>query len=222
MKAVIFDLDGVIADTARFHFIAWQQLAADLGIVIDEAFNEELKGISRSESLERILIHGNQSDRYSEGELAVFANKKNEVYLELISSLSEKDILPGITAFLDELATAEIRIALASASRNGPFILDKLGLSDRFETIVDPSGLKAGKPAPDIYLAAAAQLGLKAGDCVGVEDALAGVQAINAANMVSIAVGDAQELAEADHIFSSTALLDLETIQDVWEAAHHA
>ncbi|EUJ37972.1 Beta-phosphoglucomutase (beta-D-Glucose 1,6-phosphomutase) [Brochothrix thermosphacta DSM 20171 = FSL F6-1036] len=148
--------------------------------------------------------------------------KKNEVYLELISSLSEKDILPGITAFLDELATAEIRIALASASRNGPFILDKLGLSDRFETIVDPADLKAGKPAPDIYLAAAAQLGLKAGDCVGVEDALAGVQAINAANMVSIAVGDAQELAEADHIFSSTALLDLETIQGVWEAAHHA
>lgn len=95
-------------------------------------------------------------------------------------------------------------------------------MSDRFETIVDPSGLKAGKPAPDIYLAAAAQLGLNAGDCVGVEDALAGVQAINAANMVSIAVGDAQELAEADHIFSSTALLDLETIQGVWEAAHHA
>lgn len=220
MKAVIFDLDGVIADTARFHFVAWQQLATELGIEIDEAFNEQLKGISRTESLARILAHGGKTGHFSQVELDQFAEQKNANYLQLITSLSASDILPGVVGFLDEIADAGLLVALASASRNGPFILDKLGLSDRFDTIVDPALLQAGKPAPDIFLAAAAQLGVTATECVGVEDALAGVAAINAAQMVSIGVGDATELAAADHLFTKTAELSLATVKTVWEAAH--
>lgn len=218
MKAVIFDLDGVIADTARFHFVAWQQLATELGITIDEQFNEQLKGISRTESLARILAHGGKTGHYSQVQLAQFAEHKNDNYLQLISRLAANDILPGIVAFLDEIAAAGLLVALASASRNGPFILNKLGLSERFDTIVDPAQLVAGKPAPDIYLAAAAQLNVAPSDCVGVEDALAGVEAINSAKMVSIAVGDETELAPANHIFTNTEDLKLATIKSVWEA----
>ncbi|EUJ39202.1 beta-phosphoglucomutase [Brochothrix campestris] len=219
MKAVIFDLDGVIADTARFHFVAWQQLATELGITIDGQFNEQLKGISRTESLARILAHGGKTGLYSQVQLDQFAERKNDNYLQLISRLDANDILPGIVAFLDEIAAAGLSVALASASRNGPFILSKLGLSERFDTIVDPAQLAAGKPAPDIYLTAAAQLNVAPSDCVGVEDALAGVEAINAAKMVSIAVGDETELAPANHIFASTAGLKLATVKSVWEAA---
>lgn len=113
MKAVIFDLDGVIADTARFHFVAWQQLATELGIEIDEAFNEQLKGISRTESLARILAHGGKTGHFSQVELDQFAEQKNANYLQLITSLSASDILPGVVAFLDEIADAGLLVALS-------------------------------------------------------------------------------------------------------------
>jgi beta-phosphoglucomutase len=216
MKAVIFDLDGVITDTASYHFKAWKQLAAGLDIEIDEQFNEELKGISRIESLERILAKGNKLEQFTAEEIEQLASRKNEEYLELINSISSADILPGILPFLQELKSRSVKIALASASKNAPFILEKLGINHYFDTIVDPSSLEKGKPAPDIFLRAAEQLSVPATECAGIEDAPAGVDAINAAAMVSIGIGSSVQLGKADLVLPSTAELNYEIVEQAW------
>lgn len=218
MKAVIFDLDGVITDTASYHFKAWKQLAAELGIEIDEQFNEQLKGISRIESLERILSKGNVLEQYSAEEIHRLAEQKNEVYKELINGLSSADILPGILPFLKELKENDIKIALASASKNAPFILEKLEINPFFDTIVDPASLSKGKPDPGIFLKAAEQLSVNDTDCVGIEDAPAGVDAINAASMVSIGIGSPEQLGKAHVVFPSTEQLTNEAVKKAWEA----
>lgn len=142
MKAVIFDLDGVITDTAKYHFQAWKTLASAIGIQIDEIFNEQLKGISRMDSLERILKFGGRSADFSKEEKSSLAERKNEDYRKLITSMTPDDLLPGIQNFLNELKEAGIKIGLASASKNGPFILDALKITPFFDTIVDPAKLK--------------------------------------------------------------------------------
>ncbi len=217
MKAVIFDLDGVITDTASYHYKAWKKLAASLGIEIDEQFNEELKGISRMESLERILSKGNKLEQYSQEEIEKLADQKNEEYKELINGLTSADILPGILPFLEELQANAIKIALASASKNAPFILEKLEINQYFDTIVDPASLKKGKPAPEIFLKAAEQLDVPYADCVGIEDAPAGVEAINAASMVSIGIGSCSQLGNADLVLSTTEKLKYETVHQAWK-----
>ncbi|MFD3450377.1 beta-phosphoglucomutase [Microbacteriaceae bacterium 4G12] len=217
MRAVIFDLDGVITDTASYHFQAWKQLAATLNIEIDEQFNEQLKGISRLESLERILSKGNKLEQYSSEEIHRLAEQKNDVYKELINGLTSEDILPGILPFLKELKGNDIKIALASASKNAPFILEKLEIDQYFDTIVDPNSLEKGKPAPDIFLKAAEQLSVHASDCIGVEDAPAGVDAINAAAMVSIGIGSSEQLSKAHLVLPSTEQLTLGLVKKGWE-----
>ncbi|WP_066068956.1 beta-phosphoglucomutase [Neobacillus soli] len=217
MKAVIFDLDGVITDTASYHFKAWKQLAASLEIEMDEQFNEQLKGISRIESLEKILAKGKKLDQYTEQEIHQLAQQKNEVYKELINGLTSADILPGILPFLQELKENSIKIAIASASKNAPFILEKLEINQYFDTIVDPDSLKKGKPAPDIFLKGAEQLFVHSSDCVGIEDAPAGVDSINAASMVSIGVGSSDQLRKADVVLSSTEKLTYEIVNQAWK-----
>ncbi|WHZ32775.1 beta-phosphoglucomutase [Desemzia incerta] len=219
MKAVLFDLDGVITDTAVYHYHAWKALGEKIGIEIDEEFNEELKGVSRTDSLNRILAKGNKEEAYSQTEKETMAAEKNELYKTMIEEMSPKDILPGIKALLDGLKERNILIGLASASQNGPTILEKLQLTDYFDEIVDPAKLKAGKPDPEIFLTGAKDLGVKPQDCVGVEDAAAGVEAIAAADMVSVGVGDADTLGKATKVVPETGALTVELLEQVWSEA---
>lgn len=207
MKGVIFDLDGVITDTAKFHFEAWQKLAQEkFSLDLPAEFETQLKGVSRTESLRRILKFGKIT--LSQEELEEYATQKNVYYLSSIKKLTSADILPGIKKLLVELKEHNIKIALGSASNNAPFILEKLGLMSYFTTIVDPKKVLHGKPAPDIFLVGAEQLGLSATQCVGIEDSVAGIMAIKDAQMVAVGVGDTAELSQADIIVPSTRQLN--------------
>lgn len=212
IKAFIFDLDGVITDTAEYHFLAWQQLGRDLGINFDREFNETLKGVSRIESLERILALENKQNDYTEEEKLNLATKKNDHYVSLINNITPKDILPGINELLDDLRKNNIKIGLASASKNAILVLTKLGLLDKFDYVAPASECKNSKPAPDIFLMAAKGLDIDPKYCVGIEDAEAGVDAINSANMYSVGVGNTQSMKKANLIFDNTSKLNLDTI----------
>ncbi|KMY50191.1 beta-phosphoglucomutase [Peribacillus loiseleuriae] len=220
MQVVLFDLDGVIADTAKYHFLAWKHLSEKIGVTIDEEFNEQLKGISRMESLERILELGQKSDQYSLVEKEKMADDKNELYIELIQTITPEDALPQIPQVLASLKDKEIKIGLASASKNGPLLLDLLGLTEFFDCIVDPTSVVAGKPAPDIFLKGSELLGVQPSQCVGIEDASAGVWAIKDAGMTAIAIGDVINLAHADKVLSSTCELTSNVITQVWHENH--
>lgn len=209
IQALIFDLDGVITDSAEYHYQAWKQLGESIGIPFDRAFNEQLKGISRMDSLERILAHGGKSNAYTQTEKEALAKQKNDAYLQLIEAITPADLLPGIADFIREAKAQGLRLALASASKNGPFILEKLGITDAFETVVDPSVLSRGKPDPEIYIRGAQQLGVAPEQCIGVEDAEAGVAAIRAAGMFSVGIGAAEVLSAADYRVDHTAQLNL-------------
>lgn len=213
-KGVIFDLDGVITDTAEYHYIAWKELANKIGIEIDIEFNETLKGISRSESLERILVKGNKQNDYSESQKHELANFKNDYYLTLLQKLTPKDVMENIVETLKYLKEKNIKIALASASKNAPLILDKLKLKDYFEVIVDPSSVEKGKPAPDIFLEGARLIDIHPNDCIGVEDSEAGVVAINNSNMLSIGIGNEKNLNHANVVIPTTQTLQ-KTIENL-------
>lgn len=216
MKAVLFDLDGILTDTADYHYQAWKKLGAELGIELDEAFNEQLKGISRTESLALILAKGGLEEQFTVAEKEALATKKNEVYKKMIEQMSAKDILPGIKTLLDELKEKGVLLGLASASQNGPVILEKLGLEELFDTIVDPAKLSAGKPHPEIFETGAEQLNVSVQECIGIEDAAAGVQSINSAGMAAIAVGDETMLGAAAKVVASTNELTVDLLTAVW------
>ncbi|MDV7751385.1 beta-phosphoglucomutase [Enterococcus casseliflavus] len=211
-KGFVFDLDGVITDTAKYHYIAWKELAAEIGIEIDLKFNEQLKGISRMDSLERILTLGNKNDAYTEVEKEALATKKNTHYVQLLQSLTPDDLLPGVKTFLDEAKAKNIPCAIASASKNAPFILDKLGVMQDFDTIVDPAILKKGKPDPEIFIQAALALGIEPAEAVGFEDAQAGIDGINAAGMYAVGVYSGEELHGADVIVEKLTDLNIDEL----------
>ena len=204
IKGIIFDLDGVITDTAHLHYIAWGKLAKELGIIINPKFNELLKGVSRMESLEKILIYGKKQNDYSTAEKEELAEKKNDNYIQELNKLSSESILPGIKEVLMYLKEQNLLIALASASKNAPIILKKLELYEKFDVIIDPATLKEGKPNPEIYLKAVKVLGLQNSEVIGIEDAVVGVKAIKSAKILSVGVGDKVILNEADVIISTT------------------
>jgi beta-phosphoglucomutase len=208
MQAVLFDLDGVITDTAKYHFQAWKSLSAEIGISIDEQFNEQLKGVSRMDSLERILEHGGRSNDFTSIEREQMAEQKNEEYRRLIEGITPKELLPGIGELLKGLRSAGIKIGLASASKNGLFILERLKIDTFFDTIVNPARLSKGKPDPEIFVTAAKQLEINIKECAGIEDSVAGIQSINGAGMFSVGVGVPPE-AKADWNVNSTANLTL-------------
>ncbi|MCF4102565.1 beta-phosphoglucomutase [Gillisia sp. M10.2A] len=212
-KGVIFDLDGVIVDTARYHYLAWRKLANDLGFDITETQNEELKGVSRVASLEKILGWGNVS--LSQDEFMEQMAIKNDNYLSYISTMTAKDILPGVSKVLDFLTENEIPFALGSASKNARGILEKINLYHRFSAIVDGNNVSKAKPNPEVFLIAAKELEMAPSNCIVFEDSVAGVQAANAANMVSIGIGEKSVLNEADHVFSDFTKIEIEFIKNL-------
>ena len=200
-KAVIFDLDGVITDTAHYHYLAWKRLADAVGAPFDEEFNEQLKGVDRMGSLELILARAPRS--YSQQEKLALADAKNRHYQELIATMTPGDLLPGALEALDAVRAAGLKTGLASVSKNAFTVLDRLGIRERFDTVVDAATITHSKPHPEIFLTAAAQLGLDPGDCLGVEDAVAGVASIKDAGMVAVGVGKPEVLAWADRVIGS-------------------
>lgn len=214
LQAVIFDLDGVITDSAKYHYQAWKMLADKLDIPFDEEYNEKLKGVSRMESLELILKNGDACEKFTAEEKAALADEKNEFYKELIHQITLADILPGMAEFLAELRAAGIRMAVASVSRNAPFILAQLGVTDSFDYVCDAAAVERAKPFPDIFLVAAQHVGADPAACVGVEDADARIRAINAAGMFSVGVGTPDQMREAKLILSGTHELSLARIRE--------
>lgn len=196
INACLFDLDGVIVDTARFHYIAWRKLANDLGFDLTEEENEKLKGIGRMESLDIILSLGGV--KLSEEEKQKRAAEKNAFYLELCQQMTPSDTLPGVREFLDELKSASILIGLGSASKNARIILERIDMLSYFQTIVDGNRITKGKPDPQVFLLGAEDLRCSPENCVVFEDAVAGVQSAKAANMFAVGVGQASVLTEAD------------------------
>ena len=218
MKGVLFDLDGILTDTAKFHFAAWRKLAKEkLAVDLPAEFEQELKGVSRVDSLVRIMNYAGIKEQYSAEQIEKLANEKNRYYVEAISTLTEDDILPGITTFLQELKEQHVLSAIASASKNAPLILEKLGLNSYFAAIADPRQIAHGKPAPDIFLAAAEALNLAPAECIGIEDAVAGVSAIKAAGVIAIGVGDPNELGQADLVIPSTVDLDYGLLKNLFD-----
>ncbi len=211
-KAVLFDLDGVICDTAKFHYLAWKKLANELGGDIDEEFNETLKGVDREESLLRILKH--IGVELSDEDMKKYMDKKNNWYIDMLSNLSKKDILPGIEKFISDLKANNIKIAIASASKNAPKILKQIEIIQYVDTIADPSDVKQNKPAPDIFLLAAQQVGCKNNECIGIEDSQAGIDSLNKAKIKSIGIGN---LTGSTILLKDTSKLTLKVIQEAFE-----
>lgn len=195
-QAFLFDLDGVLVDTAKFHYQAWRRLAADLGFDLTEADNERLKGVSRLASLDIVLsIGGIQA---SAADKAGWAEAKNQWYVELLANLSPQDILPNAAAFVRESRRSGLRTAVASASKNAVRILEALGLADQFDEVVDGTRALAAKPDPEVFLKAAAHLGVSPDRSVVFEDSSAGVEAAHRAGMPCVGIGRPARLSAAD------------------------
>lgn len=200
MKGAIFDLDGVIVDTAKYHYLAWRSLARRLGFEFTEADNERLKGVSRMESLRILLEVGGVLATKEERE--EMAAEKNREYVEYISKLEPSEILPGARDYLLQLRARGVKIALGSASKNAGFILSRLGIAELFDAVIDGTKVSRAKPDPEVFLAASAALGLPPSECVVFEDAEAGVQAGKAAGCRVVGIGDPNILAAADLVVS--------------------
>ena len=201
-KAVIFDLDGVIVDTAKYHYLAWKELANILGFDFSEEQNELLKGVSRVRSLEILLDLGKVD--LTQEEKDKYLIEKNVQYLQYIEKMDVSEILPGISDLLSHLKKEEIRFALGSASKNARLILENLNLIHLFDAIVDGNDVSTAKPDPEVFLIAAEKLATRPEDCIVIEDAQAGILAANAAGMISVGIGDQMVLQEADFNLKST------------------
>ncbi|WP_069659798.1 beta-phosphoglucomutase [Arcticibacter eurypsychrophilus] len=196
ITACIFDLDGVIVDTAVYHYRAWKRLANELGFDFTEEDNEKLKGISRVKSLELILGWGGIEKTETERE--ELASRKNTWYVEMIQSMRPDEILPGAKEFLQEMKAAGLKTALGSASKNSGLILERTGLLPLFDVLVDGNHVSASKPNPQVFLKGAEALGIEPANCVVFEDAVAGVEAAIAAGMKVVGIGSAEVLNRAD------------------------
>ena len=186
IKGAIFDLDGVIVDTAKYHYLAWKELAKELGFDFTESDNERLKGVSRMRSLEILLEVGNITA--TEEEKLVMAEKKNKRYVEMLQKLDKSELLEGAESYLMKLKSDGILISLGSASKNAPLILEKLGIMELFDAIVDGNNVSKAKPDPEVFLKGAEMLGLKPCECSVYEDSQAGIEAARAAGCSVIAI----------------------------------
>ena len=214
LKALIFDLDGVLTDTAKYHYLAWKKLADELGYYFDEDINELLKGVSRINSFEIILEKNNATNKFTDLEKETLANKKNEYYKEMIEQLTPNDILDGIVPFINEAKSNGVKCAVASISKNASRVLELLKISDMFDYIADAALVKNPKPDPEIFLTCAEQLGFKPSECVGIEDAQAGIESIHAAGMLSVGINVTITSIMPDIILKSTSELDFKQISE--------
>ncbi|MDR2951915.1 MAG: beta-phosphoglucomutase [Treponema sp.] len=201
IKGAIFDLDGVLADTAKYHYLAWKRLAEELGFDFTEADNEKLKGVSRMRSLEILLETGGVS--MPEAQKTQAAARKNEWYVQYLLSLDEKALLPGSMEYLLRLKGGGIHAALGSASKNAPLILERLNIASLFDAVIDGNSVSKAKPDPEVFLKGAAALGLAPEYCAVFEDSLAGIEAAKAGGMYAIGVGKPELLPGADRYVSS-------------------
>lgn len=206
----IFDLDGVLVDTAKYHYLAWKQLADQLKIPFSEEDNEQLKGVSRVKSLEILLSLGDKS--YTENEHGQFMDQKNKEYIRYISKMDETEILPGVKKLLTQLKLQNVKIALGSASKNSDLILKNTKLRDYFDTIVDGNDVSKAKPDPEVFLLGANRLGIPADQCMVFEDARSGVEAAKKAGMLAIGVGTKKNLPNADILVSNLKEIKLSRI----------
>lgn len=210
LKAVIFDLDGVIADTARFHYQAWKKLASEIGINLTYEFNENLKGVGRMESLDLILALTEKD--YSNEEKIGLANKKNRYYLEFVSRMTPSDLLPGVVKCFEVIKDNNIKIVLASASKNSLDVIKRLEIKNYFDYVVSSKDILKSKPNPEIFIKAAKGIKVATKNCVGVEDSIAGILAINACNMFSVGIGNKKNLYPADICLKNLTEFDIEEI----------
>jgi len=213
IKACLFDLDGVIVDTAKYHYIAWRELAAELGFEFTEEDNERLKGVSRMTSLNILLEIGGVT--LSEEEKLRLAEKKNENYRTFILKMQPDEILDGAEAFLKELKAKGIKIALGSASKNAMTILDRLQLTDLFEAIIDGTKVSKAKPDPEVFIKGAEALGVQADECVVFEDAEAGVEAALAGNMRCVGIGSDDVLGKANIVIDGLHQMNYEKLMEL-------
>jgi len=211
-KAIIFDLDGVIVDTAKYHFIAWKKIADELGIPFTQKENELLKGVSRVKSLDIILALDNR--QLDEAKKNSLLTQKNNYYLSLIAQLKPDDMLPGIRELLTDLKRENIPFALGSASKNARKILSALQIEELFTAIVDGNDVSKAKPDPEVFLSAAKKMDVAPENCIVIEDAQAGIEAAKNAGMYSIGIGDKQVLSQADIVLPETSYLNLKLIKD--------
>jgi beta-phosphoglucomutase len=209
----IFDLDGVIVDTAGYHYLAWKKLADQIGIEFDEEVNERFKGVSRRRCLEILLELGNLE--VSPKQFEAWLVEKNEDYLSYINKMDTSEILPDVTRVLNFLKEQGIPMALGSASKNARPILEKVQLLSYFDTVVDGNEVSKAKPDPEVFLIAARNLGVEAERCVVFEDAVAGIEAAQRAGMTSVGIGDSEILGAADFTFNDFTEIDLEFIKDL-------
>lgn len=215
IDAIIFDVDGVIADTAERHTDAWRKLADEEGFAFDDVIADSLRGLSRAASLKRLLgDHEATPDEFKE-----MMERKNRYYIASLESLSPSDVLPGIERLMRQFAKLNIKVAAASASKNARLVLDRIGLVEQFDAIVDGNEIGRPKPAPDLFARAAARLRIKPNRCVVVEDAAAGIMAAHAAGMRSIGLGDGDRLHSATLILPSFDEIEAVALIEMLDAA---
>jgi beta-phosphoglucomutase len=213
IKACIFDLDGVIVDTAGYHFLAWKRLADQLKIHFTEEDNERLKGVSRMDSLDIILELGNM--RLNDELRKEYASLKNRWYIEYISRMTPSEILPGSLEFIIELKEAGIKVVIGSASKNTPLILQRVGMDNLFDAVADGNRITKAKPDPEVFLTAAKMLGIEPKRCAVFEDAVAGVQAALNAGMICIGVGSPGILTEAHSVIPGLNKINLKKLEKI-------
>lgn len=212
LKALIFDMDGVLTDSAELHYQAWKRLSNELGLEFDREQNEALKGISRLGSFEIILKNNDACDVYTLTEKEALANRKNEYYKELIETLTEQDVLPGIQSLLKEAKAAGLKTAVASVSKNAPRVLERIGLTSYFDAVADATKIKHSKPDPEIFLTCARQLEVEPRFCIGLEDSQAGIEGILDAGMYAVGIHVTRTGRAPDWMVQSTSELSLEKL----------
>lgn len=215
VKGLLFDLDGVIVDTAKYHYLAWKEIADELEIPFTLQDNERLKGVSRGRSFEIILEIGNREMEKEEQER--YCTKKNEIYLTYIKKLREDEILPGVREFLEDARRKGYRIALGSASRNSRTILDGLGITDAFDAIIDGTKVSKAKPDPEVFVKGAEELGLLPEECIVFEDSAAGIQAAHRGGMKAVGIGTPELLPEADITYPGVGMCTVEELAEMFD-----
>ncbi len=215
IEACIFDLDGVIVDTARYHYIAWKEIARELGFEFSELHNERLKGVSRMTSLDILLEVGNIV--LNDGQKQKMAEKKNNRYVSLISQMSPDEILPGVVDFLKQVRSEGLKTAIGSASKNTPLILERLDLIKFFDAVIDGNKVSQAKPNPEVFIKGAFALNVLPGNCVVFEDASAGIEAAVNGGMMSVGIGQMENFHDADLVIPGFKDFNLKKLKDFFE-----